>query len=198
MRFSPLFWGLLISPLAGVLALPSQNHISRLLSELDNRVLLQTLAQFNFEPYELTNFCVDCIRSNTTADYSCGLKFDWYDPNSVKENNVTSCHCNSTWTWDGVSSIGGDDNPLELPYLPCWEDDLSFFAMRMVGFMNPGNISIQLAHHYRDDENFTEPWVWPTTFALPTILLPEGEQNEKRISRYTKGPINATVVGLTD
>jgi len=74
----------------------------------------------------------------------------------VKQNNVSSTSCNGNWTWDGINVVGGDgdDNSLTVQYDPCWKDETegTYFAMRLMTFVDPGNFTLQVAHNYRDSE----------------------------------------------
>ncbi|KAK1751780.1 hypothetical protein QBC47DRAFT_405797 [Echria macrotheca] len=170
-------------------------------SVLDTRMMtteLSILAQFEFAPYELTNICLDCKRPNATANYGCEVKFDWHDPNSVRQNNVSSCACQYSWTWDGVSVIGGDSDGSDVPYETCWKDERTYFEMALVTFEQPGNFTLKLAHHYKDSENFTAPWEYPTTFSRPNILLPVVDKTENQITLFTEGVVNGTINGISN
>ena len=72
----------------------------------------------------------------------------------MKQNNVSSTSCNGNWTWDGINVVGGDDNSLTVQYDPCWKDETegTYFAMRLMTFVDPGNFTLQVAHNYRDSE----------------------------------------------
>ncbi|KAK5654107.1 hypothetical protein OQA88_7538 [Cercophora sp. LCS_1] len=160
----------------------------------------------NFELMQITNVTMNCTRPDSHQDLNCGVKFDWFDPNSVRENKVSSTTCNQTWSWDGKHTIGGDDNALDTPYLPCWqsEEDGTYFAMRLMTFVGPTNFTLQLSHQYKDSENFTAPWDYPTTFAQPTLVLslPEEEKPiaplpKNEIHLFSPGPFYTEVVGVT-
>jgi hypothetical protein len=62
------------------------------------------MAQFEFAPYEITYLAVQCRKGGKEAPktglYNCTLSFDWFDPNSVRQNNVSSTACSSSWLWD--------------------------------------------------------------------------------------------------
>ncbi|KAK0623200.1 hypothetical protein B0T14DRAFT_428672 [Immersiella caudata] len=116
---------------------------------------MKLLATLNFKPYELTNVRLECDADPdrfTPSNYTCGLTFDWADPNSVKYNNVSSTTCKSTWNWWVNTTIGGDENPLDVPYTACWQDERTYFAMRLMAFYDPGNFTLQLARSYHDPE----------------------------------------------
>lgn len=67
---------------------------------------------------------------------------------------MTSGSCQIDWSWDGVTkynaSVDGS-NPVA-GYRACWIDESTYFHTAIPGFWHPGNFSIELAHHYRDDE----------------------------------------------
>lgn len=65
---------------------------------------------------------------------------------------MSSTNCSATWNWWVDTVIGGDDNPVDIPYKACWQDDRTYFAMRLTSFVNPGNFTLQLAHSYHDPE----------------------------------------------
>ncbi|KAK3379538.1 hypothetical protein B0T24DRAFT_717088 [Lasiosphaeria ovina] len=162
------------------------------------RVVPVTKSQFNFDPFQLTNICLDCVRLNTTAAFLCEAMFNWYDPNSIKENPVSSCVCNYTWAWDGVTGIG--ENGTEIDdgaYDLCWQGDMTYFEMRLVSFHTAENFTLELGHRYHDDENFTRPWDYPTTFAQIDLQLPLIEKAENKIKHYARGPVNATIYGIS-
>ena len=73
------------------------------------------MAQFNFAPYELTHVGVQCAKreedKSATGLYNCTLSFDWFDPNSVRQNNVTSTACSSSWLWEYVRDFVGFPPP---------------------------------------------------------------------------------------
>ncbi|KAK0674292.1 hypothetical protein QBC41DRAFT_52758 [Cercophora samala] len=173
-------------------------------------------AQFNFAPYQLTNITLECNRPNNKTNYSCAVDFTLHDPNSVRENNVTSCSCHHGWSWDGVNgSLGAGDwqNPVA-GYQLCWRDNSTYFTSSVPWFDHPGNFSLEVAHTYHDDENFTVPWDYPTTIATGEILIEyrdEGDNKKKKNKKNKKkhqknnniclreaGPVNATVVGVLD
>lgn len=136
-------------------------------------VLLKGLAmaKFNFLDFELTKVGLTCDRANPTIPYSCGLKCEqnhplrrrddtdhppppvnWHDPNSVRQNNVSSTSCTQTFSWDGVNPIGSEDGFGGGPSVTCFRDDSSYFASTLLHFKDPSNITIQLAHMYLDAE----------------------------------------------
>ncbi|KAJ4304214.1 hypothetical protein N0V88_001827 [Collariella sp. IMI 366227] len=113
------------------------------------------LAQFNFTPYKVTELNVLCNRTpEIKVNYYCNLTFNWYDPNSVRQNKIVSGHCNTGWSWDGHSrhsaSLDGT-NPV-VGYKACLLDDDTAFHVAIPNFWHPANFSLDMAHHYRDDE----------------------------------------------
>lgn len=70
MRPMMLLWGL-----AAAMPHSPRSSVSGTKSaDLEKRRMFASLAQFNFEPFRLTDVRMDCVRLNTTADYSCELK----------------------------------------------------------------------------------------------------------------------------
>jgi hypothetical protein len=73
----------------------------------------------------------------------------------VRQNSVTSGHCQTSWAWDGVTKHQADpdgSNPVAA-YRSCWiDDDATYFKVAVPGFWHPGNFTLELAHRYRDDE----------------------------------------------
>ena len=79
---------------------------------------------------------------------------DWFDPNSVKENHVTSGTCHSSWSWDGTTKLNssGDGTQFAVDYRWCWEDEETSFKVAVSSFWSPGDFSLELVHRYHDDE----------------------------------------------
>jgi hypothetical protein len=135
---------------------------------------------------------------------------DWYDPNSVLENNVTSAHCSSDWTWDGVTSVGSEKNTYNTNYAICLASGETYFEMRFLSFASPKNFSLEIAHHYEDTRyvcrhvkslvlattadqsgrDFPVPWNYPTIFAMPEFSLKQRLSNNSSMSYFDPGPIS--------
>lgn len=159
-------------------------------------------ATLDFEPFKLTNVRLECIADPATFahdNYTCGLNFNWFDPNSVKYNNVSSTSCNATWSWTPGTTVGGDDNSLDTPYDPCFQEETygTYFAMRLMEFVEPTNFTLQLARHYHDPDNFTAPWDYVTTFSQPTLRLPVVRDTLRNVTLFSHGPIDSIIVGLS-
>ncbi|KAK4106221.1 hypothetical protein N658DRAFT_11470 [Parathielavia hyrcaniae] len=192
----------IITLVALPLVVPFPNHSKRfsdISSQLANRAYSKQVSQFNFEPYNITDLNIFCDRPGPTFDYSCNLTFNWFDPNSVRQNRVTSGACHTSWSWDGATKHNATrdgSNPVA-EYRGCWTGDTeTFFRAAVPAFWHPGNFALELAHHYKDDENFTMPWDHPTTFAEAKIdIYPEGPLGDS-VCHYEPGPINGTVVGV--
>ncbi|KAK4204488.1 hypothetical protein QBC40DRAFT_192113 [Triangularia verruculosa] len=188
-----------------IAAPPSTNYLRRLSHILVKPAKFIDAAQFDFAPFQVTNITVDCQRPNTKTNYSCELDFTLHDPNSVRENNVTSCSCHHGWSWDGVNgSLGSNDweNPVA-GYQTCLYDNATatYFRSSVPSFDHPGNFSLEVSHTYHDDENFTVPWDYPTTIATGEVIIDYHEENKHRrdkICLNERGPVNATVVGILD
>lgn len=141
--------------------------------ELDRRNAFSEDAEFEFQPFSLTDVCLDCSRPDAQDLYACVLKctsrnnrpvengvpllteilaVEWSDPNSVRENNVSSCTCVSNWTWDGVTTASGEKNTYDTQYAICAEDESTYFEMKFVGFDSAENFTLEIAHHYKDDQ----------------------------------------------
>lgn len=164
---------------------------------LEKRDTLSTAAQFDFAPFALTELRMNCSRSTSNSTYSCGLRFDWFDPNSVRENTVTTCTCTSSWSWDEVTSANGEKNTYSTQYSVCYKKLPNFFQMKFAGFNTAEDFTLDIAHHYQDSENFTAPWIYPTTFAKPNLHLPIIKREENLLQLYEAGPVYATITGLT-
>lgn len=142
---------------------------------LEQRGTLMSAAQFNFLPFNLTNVGMECTRPNATAEmYDCELrceylpsltsglpscghsaninKVDWHDPNSVKENDITSCTCINKWSWDGYTTSPGQKNTYGADFSICLRDLPTFFEMRFSGFNSTQDFDLEIAHHYTDSE----------------------------------------------
>jgi hypothetical protein len=82
----------------------------------------------------------------------------------VRQNSVTSGHCQTSWAWDGVTKHQADpdgSNPVAA-YRSCWiDDDATYFKVAVPGFWHPGNFTLELAHRYRDDEYVVAPSLFP-------------------------------------
>lgn len=75
----------------------------------------------------------------------------WFDPNSVKENNVTSCYCSYTWKWDGQTTTQGENNTFDgVNFLVCTNKYPSVFEMRINSFAGPSNLTLFMSHFYKD------------------------------------------------
>ncbi|KAH6636324.1 hypothetical protein F5144DRAFT_487202 [Chaetomium tenue] len=159
---------------------PSPNRIFYDIgNQIADRSMMIDAAQFNFAPFKVTNLHILCTRFKPTVDYSCNLTFAWSDPNSVRQNSVTSGHCQTSWAWDGVTKHQADpdgSNPVA-EYRSCWiNDDATYFKVAVPGFWHPGNFTLELAHRYRDDE-----YVFPhpsrpsrTPFGNRDVIIDDG------------------------
>ncbi|RKU44227.1 hypothetical protein DL546_005435 [Coniochaeta pulveracea] len=166
---------------------------------LEQRGTLMSAAQFNFLPFNLTNVGMECTRPNATAEmYDCELRFDWHDPNSVKENDITSCTCINKWSWDGYTTSPGQKNTYGADFSICLRDLPTFFEMRFSGFNSTQDFDLEIAHHYTDSENFSVPWNHPTTFATPSLHLPIIKREDTILRLYEAGPIYVNITGVSD
>jgi len=143
--------------------------------QLSNQTYLDDVSQFNFAPFNVTEIRILCNRPNATADYLCNLtckrhikipqalrgmksqliaSVDWFDPNSVRQNRVTSGSCQTSWSWDGLTkhNASADGSDPMAAYRTCSSDERTHFGVSVPNFWHPGNFSLELAHHYRDDE----------------------------------------------
>lgn len=109
-------------------------------------------AQFDFKDYELTDVCFDCLRPTPDEMYNCTLKFNWYDPNSKLENDITNCSCSTSWHWDGVAATQGPRNNYNIDtYDICFRGPETFFEMKVTNFVH-GKFSLSMAHRYKDSQ----------------------------------------------
>lgn len=95
--------------------------------------------------------------------YSASPLVSWHDPNSVRQNNVTSCTCRQSWAWDGKTSIDQDPDGLNTRLQTCWRDARTYFGAKLLIFQNARNFTLELAHNYKDDEQVP---VGPVFFCL--------------------------------
>ncbi|KAK4179662.1 hypothetical protein QBC36DRAFT_308013 [Triangularia setosa] len=217
MYFASNLLALAVLPLMASSTPPSINYLHQFSQNLVKPARLIDAAQFDFAPYQVTNITLDCKRPNTQSNYSCALdcnttpslsppifpcEVTLHDPNSVRENNVTSCSCHHGWSWDGVNgSLSSTDwrTPVA-SYQICWVGDSTYFKSSVQSFEHPGNFSLEVAHTYHDDENFTVPWDYPTTIATGAIIIEyeEKKHHKNKICVNEMGPVNATVVGILD
>ncbi|KAH8889367.1 hypothetical protein GQ53DRAFT_225837 [Thozetella sp. PMI_491] len=124
---------------------------------LGERMLLSSAAaeaQFNFQPWEFRNICLECNRNQTTEQYACKTKFDWYDPNSVPENNVTSGSCLSdAWTWDGAAVSAGGKVSYPSENKACfYQSTLNYLSFNLAKFESEKNFTLSVVHRYKDDQ----------------------------------------------
>ncbi|KAK3302337.1 uncharacterized protein B0T15DRAFT_301686 [Chaetomium strumarium] len=196
-----------ILSMLGLVALPLvnslPNHLEALLHEPGitnrNRAQVMDVSMLNFAPWNITDLHILCNRPNTTADYTCNLTYHVFDPNSVRENKLTSGDCQIDWSWDGHThhNADGDGSNPVVGYRPCVNDQRTFIKSSVVNFWHPGNFTIEVVHHYHDNENFTYPWDYPTTFAHADILICE-EQALQNTMEHRLPSIDAPVVGCLD
>lgn len=79
-------------------------------------------------------------------------KVDWHDPNSVRQNNVTSCSCIYKWSWDGKTAGSGENNTYTESYSMCYEQLPVYFEMRIAAFNSSEDFALEMAHRYHDSE----------------------------------------------
>ncbi|KAH6624650.1 hypothetical protein B0J18DRAFT_410084 [Chaetomium sp. MPI-SDFR-AT-0129] len=198
--FSTVFFFLLATHLASSASFypylkRSEYDISENSIDLVDKTILQDASQFNWEPINITELSVTCSRINSKIDYHCNLTFSWFDPNSVRQNDVNSGVCRTAWSWDGVTKHNAtlDGSDPVASYNSCWHDDLTYFKVAVPAFWHPANFSLELAHR-----NFTKPWDYPTTFGDAPIHIGRQEPLSNKMSHYHPGPINGTIIGVID
>lgn len=86
------------------------------------------------------------------------LSVDWHDPNSVKENNVTSCSCIYKWSWDGETVAAGEKNIYSASYSMCYKQLPVYFEMRIAAFNSSEDFALEVAHRYHDSEFVDLVW----------------------------------------
>jgi hypothetical protein len=96
-------------------------------------------------------------RNGKQKSFICGcflLLVQWFDPNSVRQNLVTSGLCTTRWAWDGTTPISANEDGTggAVGYRRCWSDKETSFDVVVPSFFHPGNFTIEMAHRYRDDE----------------------------------------------
>ncbi|KAK4460509.1 hypothetical protein QBC42DRAFT_332298 [Cladorrhinum samala] len=204
----------LLSHFTALILLPLVASLSSSIpSIIDRQAPWNNLAQFNWDPFVVTNLSMTCQRPNSTVNYTCDFDFAFFDPNSVRENNVTSTSCHRTWSWDGVYRSGSIVDFLAPPVSQglCWWDseDGSYFDASVTQFWHPQNFTLQLGHRYHDDQNFTIPWDWPITHAATGVYMQlrtdfdEGKDGslQKQMDKLCfadSGPLDAVVFEVLD
>ncbi|EFX00307.1 hypothetical protein CMQ_7309 [Grosmannia clavigera kw1407] len=154
-------------------------------------------AQFSFQPFELTDVCFACTRPNATVLFACNVQFDWFDPNSVKENNVTSCSCSYSWHWDGQAAANGANNTYDaVDFLVCSNHHSSLFEMRVNFFSDPTNLTLFMSHYYKDSSLWGAPYLYVQTWAMPILNLTRESRDNESMRYFKAGPILANITGL--
>lgn len=166
------FLGLVALPLAAAVPAATHHHAPGADALLSHRAVLTEASQFNFQPFNLTNIGMQCARPSAADIYACELRcklrpslprgrtvsndpfteVDWHDPNSVRQNNVTSCSCIYKWSWDGKTTAAGRNNTYSDSYTMCYEQLPVYFEMRMAGFNSSEDFAVEIAHRYHDSE----------------------------------------------
>lgn len=77
---------------------------------------------------------------------------DWHDPNSVRQNNVTSCSCIYKWSWDGETAGAGEKNTYSDSYTMCYKQLPVYFEMRIAAFNSSEDFALEIAHRYHDSQ----------------------------------------------
>ncbi|KAK4190448.1 hypothetical protein QBC35DRAFT_82100 [Podospora australis] len=155
-----------------------------------------------FEPFVVRHVTLECFFNYNKTNYDCHLYLRFFDPNSVKQNNATSCHCVQRWPWNGtVLTRDPDDDSRDAQRLTCdtgpgHTSTDSIFEIAVWKFWGPFNFTAELSHTYHDDENFTHPW--PTTRADARIQISHEYKHDKDIKLNTTGPIFAPVKSVID
>ncbi|CAK7218605.1 hypothetical protein SBRCBS47491_003561 [Sporothrix bragantina] len=121
----------------------------------------------------------------------------WFDPNSVKENNVTACTCSYTWKWDGQTTIRGDNNSFDaVDFVVCTNQYPSVFEMRVNNFMGPSNLTLFMSHFYKDSTLWGAPYLYAQTWAMPNLSLSLQDSSDLYRNYTNVGPILANITGL--
>ncbi|KAI1501289.1 hypothetical protein F5X99DRAFT_409258 [Biscogniauxia marginata] len=152
------------------------------------------LAQFNFDPYRLTNICVDCKRDGRDDSVlDCSINFDWEDPNAD-----TTCVCEYKWQWDGANMAPSAQNERDTSYLLCRpeSDELEYFQFRFETMFDLSNFTLMLSHIFKDYKDFPTPET-ANLFAERNIMLSPGENNDTSLVYFLEGPIEAKIMGAT-
>ncbi|KAH8910274.1 hypothetical protein BR93DRAFT_471157 [Coniochaeta sp. PMI_546] len=193
----PQVLSLVALPLAAAMPAATPHDVHEAGAHIQRAVLMNG-SQFNFDPFNLTNIGMECARPTADDMYACELRFDWHDPNSVKENNVTSCSCIYKWSWDGETVAAGEKNTYSASYSMCYKQLPVYFEMRIAAFNSSEDFALEVAHRYHDSENFTAPWDYPLTFAQPDIHLPLITREDNFFRLYDAGPVYANITAVSD
>ncbi|OTA90773.1 hypothetical protein M434DRAFT_13701 [Hypoxylon sp. CO27-5] len=104
------------------------------------------LAQFDLDPFNLTDMCVECEKENVDSLlFDCSIKFNWDDPNAQQ-----SCSCENHWQWDGITQAKGPTNNYSTDYVICKDDKAELFQFKFVDVFDLHNFSLSLTHMYKD------------------------------------------------
>ncbi|KAI1393599.1 uncharacterized protein F4822DRAFT_424069 [Hypoxylon trugodes] len=152
------------------------------------------LAQFQLEPFNLTNMHVECNKGNKSPPmFGCSINFNWDDPNANQ-----SCTCQDYWQWDGITRTQGPTNNYSTEYLVCKDNRFGMFQFKFVDIFDLSNFSLSLTHMYKDNKNFPTPTI-ANMFSQPNISLQLTEKSNTMM-RYSSAchcPIEADITGMT-
>ncbi|KAI0145661.1 hypothetical protein F4776DRAFT_660543 [Hypoxylon sp. NC0597] len=152
------------------------------------------LAQFDLDPFNLTDMCVECKKENTDSlFFDCSIKFNWDDPNDQQ-----SCSCEDHWQWDGITQAQGPTNNYSTDYLVCKDDKAELFQFKFVDVFDLSNFSLSLTHMYEDVKNFPTPTI-TNMFSQPniTLNLMSKSNTSMTYSPACDCPIRANITGMT-
>ncbi|OTA61950.1 hypothetical protein K449DRAFT_57859 [Hypoxylon sp. EC38] len=147
------------------------------------------LAQFDLDPFNLTDMCVECEKENVDSLlFDCSIKFNWDDPNAQQ-----SCSCENHWQWDGITQAKGPTNNYSTDYLICKDDKAELFQFKFVDVFDLHNFSLSLTHM-----NFPTPTI-ANMFSQPNITLSLMNKSDTSMT-YSSAcgcPIRANITGMT-
>ncbi|KAK6207183.1 hypothetical protein LQW54_007384 [Pestalotiopsis sp. IQ-011] len=146
------------------------------------------LAQFNWDPYVLTDVSLDCSRDTMEQNYQCLYKFHWDDPNYDE-----SMDCDTIIEWDGITLEQGPNNSFTTNYMLCQPGDLWQFKFDVVRSLWDFNMTITKDH--KDPQKFGA--YLAQFFSYPNITMVKmGESDNRTLNYATTGPVKAIIQGL--
>ncbi|KAI5928725.1 hypothetical protein F4810DRAFT_717282 [Camillea tinctor] len=152
------------------------------------------LSQFNFQPYILTDMCVDCRKDHRNDPlFNCSIDFGWKDPNAN-----TTCDCHYEWQWTSTNTTPSGLTPRDMDYLKCEANAglLDYFQFKFEAMFNPSNFTLMLSHMFKDYKDFPSPEL-ANLFAERNITLAPTDSGDTELVYYLEGPIEVKIMGVT-
>ncbi|KAI0022054.1 hypothetical protein F4780DRAFT_789495 [Xylariomycetidae sp. FL0641] len=150
------------------------------------------LSQFHFDPFGLTNTCIDCSKDDADDPmFHCKIQFDFDDPNAGN----TSCTCENAWEWDGVTMDHGPQNNYTTDYFVCEVGNQVAFQFKFDTMAHLSSFSLSLTHMFEDSKDFHPPTT-ANLFAKANITLPALDKSNTSIMYAWRDRLQAKVIGM--